>query len=131
MKNQLLFPYLISCLLVGCQMDSPSGTVSPVAPSSQEKTPTKPSISIRETQIINTEKGALLLKGTANNEATSEIKEARASFKLFDREGSEIGQAIAVVNNLAPGFSWTFEVPLDGRSAETAKLDRIVVQPSQ
>ena len=131
MKTKLILSCLVYCMITACQKDAPSSTTVPISPSSSAPSPGKLPISILETRIVQSDKGALLLKGSASNEATIEIKEARASFKLFDRNGTEVGQAIAVVNNLPPGFSWTFDVPLEGSAASTAKLDHIDIQPNQ
>ena len=131
MKTKIILSCLLFCMITACQKDTPSSKTVPGSPSSSAASPSKLPISILETQIVKSDKGALLLKGLASNEATIEIKEARASFKLFDRDGSEVGQAIAVVNNLPPGFSWTFDVPIEGSTATTARLDHIDIQPNQ
>lgn len=52
---------------------------------------------------------SLYIEGTLKNNTNKEASYVQVSYNLFDKNGNQIGTALANTNNLAPGGTWKFK----------------------
>lgn len=79
-------------------------------------------LSLLEFKIVKNQAGKPVLKGSISNASPQTIKLATATFTLFDKKGVEIGTSVATVDNLEPGFAWTFEAQILEEGVASAKF---------
>lgn len=129
MKPVTIFPTLLLAttlivLISGCGKQN--GTPPPAPASSTppaQATPTNAQgLSLLDITITKNQAGKSVLKGNVSNSTTRKLDHATAEFKLFDKTGNEVGTAMASVDNLGAGFSWSFEVEIQPQDAAAAKL---------
>ena len=79
-------------------------------------------LSLLDFRFEKNQAGQWVLKGSISNTSPQTIKLATATFTLFDKKGAEIGTSIATVDNLEPGFAWTFEAQILQEGVTSAKF---------
>ena len=79
-------------------------------------------LTLLEFKIVNNQAGKPVLKGSISNATPQTIKLATATFTLFNKKGVELGTSIATVDNLEPGFAWTFEAQILQEGVTSAKF---------
>lgn len=65
---------------------------------------------------------SLQIMGTIVNRRGRELKYAQVTFKLFDKDGGQVGTAIANINDLEPGGKWNFKAVGIGRDFSSCKV---------
>lgn len=121
----LLIATALSGLIGGCgkQNDPPPPAPASSAPAAAQATPTNAEgLSLLDLKITKNQAGKSVLNVNVSNSTTRKLDHATAEFKLFDNTGNEVGTAMASVDNLGPGFSWSFEVEIQPQDAAAAKL---------
>ncbi len=118
---------VIAVLLLGsgCAKEDLPPTASPVAakPIVAAPPPVNPeALTLLEFKIAKNQAGKPVLKGSISNASPQTIKLATATFTLFNKKGVEIGTSIATVDNLEPGFAWTFEAQILQEGVASAKF---------
>jgi len=118
---------VIAVLLLGsgCAKEDLPPTAAPVAakPIVAPPPPVNPeALKLLEFKIAKNQAGKPVLKGSISNTSPQTIKLATATFTLFNKRGVEIGTSIATVDNLEPGFAWTFEAQILQEGVASAKF---------
>ncbi len=99
----------------GCAKEDVPPAAAPVAAKPIAVAPPPVSaeaLSLLDFKIVRNQAGKSVLKGSVSNTSPQTIKLGTATFKLFDKKGVEIGTSTATVDNLEPGFAWTFEAQI-------------------
>jgi len=118
---------VIAVLLLGsgCAKEDLPPTAAPVAakPIVAPPPPVNPeALKLLEFKIAKNQAGKPVVKGSISNASPQTIKLATATFTLFNKKGVEIGTSIATVDNLEPGFAWTFEAQILQEGVASAKF---------
>lgn len=119
---------LATALLVGgcAKEDAPPAAApapaKPVAAVPQPPPVSPEALTLLEFKIAKNQAGKPVLKGSISNASPQTIKLATATFTLFNKKGVEIGTSIATVDNLEPGFAWTFEAQILQEGVASAKF---------
>ncbi len=79
-------------------------------------------LSLLDFKIERNQAGKWVLKGSVKNTSPQTIKLGTATFTLFNKKGVEIGTSVATVDNLEPGFAWTFEAQILQEGVASAKF---------
>jgi hypothetical protein len=125
------FPALLATAVLflagGCaKEDAPPAAapvpVKPVAAVPQPPPVSAEALSLLAFKIEKNQAGKPVLKGSVSNTSPQAMKLATASFKLFDKKGVEIGTSTATVDNLEPGFAWTFEAQILQEGVTSARF---------
>jgi hypothetical protein len=129
-----LSPFLLATALLllgsGCtKEDAPIAPVAPpAAPVKAEPAVVLPppvsaeALSLLDFKIARNQAGKSVLKGSVKNTSPQTIKLGTATFTLFNKKGVEIGTSVATVDNLEPGFAWTFEAQILQEGVASAKF---------
>lgn len=65
-----------------------------------------------------------VITGTFTNNSEEELTAISITYNLYDAEGTQIGNAYASANNVAPGSSWAFEATSSVEPGEVASFER-------
>lgn len=79
-------------------------------------------LSLTDYKVAKNQTGNLVVKGLVSNTSTKKISRADAKFKLVDKDGNEIGETSATVENLEAQFSWVFEAVVANDATASAKF---------
>jgi len=119
---------LVTAMLLlgsGCAKEEAPPIAAPVAviPVVAAPPPVNPeALSLLDFKIVKNQTGKSALKGSISNASPQTIKLATATFTLFNKKGVEIGTSTATVDNLEPGFAWTFEAQILQEGVASAKF---------
>lgn len=120
---------LTTCVLVlvgGCAKEDLPPSAKPAAAEPIAVAPPPPvsaeTLSLRDFKIVRRQNAKPVLKGSVSNSSPQTIKLGTATFRLFDKKGVEIGTSTATVDNLEPGFAWTFEAQILQEGVASAKF---------
>lgn len=113
----LLLATAMLLLASGCAKEDVPPTAAAVVAKPVAAVPETPpasaeALSLLDFKFERNQAGQWVLKGSVSNTSPQTIKLATATFKLFDKKGVEVGTSTATVDNLEPGFAWTFEAKI-------------------
>lgn len=95
-----------------------------VAKDTKPKEVTKPDFELLEDKVVKGEFSSTIV-GKIKNNTDSKKGYVQVQFNLYDKEGSQVGTAMANVNNLEAGGTWKFEAMILEKNVASYKLSEI------
>ncbi|WP_051066064.1 FxLYD domain-containing protein [Pseudomonas fluorescens] len=83
-------------------------------------------VSISGLQVVNASAAYSVVQGVAHNNTDTTLTNVFVKFKLYDQQGTVVGNTIAHGADLGPGENWKFSAPATVPFAE-AKLSSVQV----
>lgn len=82
----------------------------------------EPALTVADWEFARGEYGNVSIVGHVKNSSGKQYSYAQVTFNLYDKSGSQVGTALANINNLEAGGTWKFEAGVLQDSVKTAKL---------
>lgn len=127
--NRVILLALLPIMFIGCAKENTPQSVPAVASNAAESKSTEGGpLSMTDFKLEKNESGKLVIKANVANASTKKLGQVVALFKLYDKEGHEIGEARANIDHLEAQYSWTFVTEVGNEATASVKFTEFVIK---